>query len=52
MGKDKADAQVHHDEPGSDKVDVGKLAFETDTPLREWSDVWRFVDDSRWTTLT
>ena len=43
---------LHHDEPGSDIVDVGKLAFETDTPLREWSDVWRFVDDSRWTTLT
>ena len=43
---------LHHDEPDADRVDVGKLAFETNNPLRDWSDVWEFVDDWRWKTLT
>ena len=42
---------LHHDQPDSDNLNVGKLAFETVKPLRDWSDVWGFVEDWRWTTL-
>ena len=43
---------LHHDEPDGDIVNLGKLDFETDNPIRDWSDVCGFVDDWRWTTLT
>src|SRR3569833_22335 len=37
------------DQNPDQRVDIGTLATEASTPLKEWSDVLTFVDDASWT---